>query len=30
MLVEEPEVEEEVTVVKGVTKGWLSDDDIED
>jgi len=29
MLVEEPDVEEEV-VVKGVTKGWLSDDDIED
>jgi hypothetical protein len=30
MLVEEDEGEEEVTVVKGVTKGWLSDDDIED
>jgi len=30
MLVEEHEGEEEVTVVKGVTKGWLSDDDIED
>ena len=30
MVAEEPEVEEEVPVIKGPAKGWLSDDDIED